>query len=74
MIVSDSGWVSTNDRLPEQGVEVLLCVASEGRIVVGSLEQAAPGELYWESDSDEVAASPLAYVSHWMPLPPLPLT
>lgn len=73
MMISDSGWISTSDRLPEQGVDVLLCVVDREMIVVGSLEQAAPGELYWESDSDEVAASPLSYVSHWMPLPPLPL-
>lgn len=73
MMISDSGWISTADRLPDQGVDVLLCVLDRGLVVVGSLEQAAPEELYWESDSDEVAASPLSYVSHWMPLPPLPL-
>jgi hypothetical protein len=72
MISEASGWVSIRDRLPAEGVEVLLFVSPEGLIVIGSLET-SEGERYWESDSDEVAASPLSAVSHWMPLPPAPL-
>lgn len=71
MTTSDFVWVAAADRMPERGEEVLLfAVSAEGsRIVVGSLEQDSQGELYWESDSDEVAASPASCVTHWMPLP-----
>lgn len=64
-------WTPVHRELPPLGVDVLLCVAAERRIVIGSLERAPSGEWHWESDSDEIAASPLAHVSHWLPLPPL---
>jgi hypothetical protein len=57
--------------LPQIGVDVLVYSPSLDLYAIASL-QSDDGTLYWQSDSDILAASPLAIVTHWMPLPDRP--
>lgn len=57
--------------LPPIGVDVLVYSPGMDVIAIASLERWGES-LCWESDSDTIAASPLAAVSHWMPLPEPP--
>lgn len=59
-------WISTKNRLPEDGKEVLFCDGSS--IMVGWYNA---DEEYWElTDADMIAYA--VDVTHWMPLPRLP--
>ena len=63
-------WISSQ-VLPERGTSVLVYSPGGDIVAVASLEQRGD-ELYWETDNDELAASPASAVTHWMPLPPRP--
>jgi hypothetical protein len=60
-------WISAK-TLPPVGEDVLVFSEALGLIAVASLEE-SDDCLYWESDNDTLAASPLDTVTHWMPLP-----
>jgi len=62
-------WIEIK-TLPELGADVLVFSSLLDTVAIASLEVGEAGELYWESDSDELAAS--GEVSHWMPLPSRP--
>lgn len=63
-------WTEIKTR-PRLGVDVLVFSPSLDIIAIASLEKRGD-ELYWESDSDELAASAVAEVTHWMLLPAPP--
>lgn len=62
-------WTKTALSLPDKGVDVLVFSPDLDMIAIASLEVDETGGLYWESDSDELAAST---VTDWAPLPPRP--
>jgi hypothetical protein len=64
-------WIEIK-TLPDLGVDVLVFSAAIDIVAIASLEVGEGGDLYWESDSDELAASPADAVSHWMPMPSRP--
>ena len=64
-------WIEIK-TLPDLGVDVLVFSSPLGTVAIASLEVSEGGELYWESYSDELAAS--GAVSHWMPLPSRPVS
>lgn len=61
---SPSGWINTNDRLPESGEYVL----AFDRIWKTIVEQS------WEEYTDHTKEWFHTKFSHWMPLPPRPTT
>ncbi|MGL4407993.1 MAG: DUF551 domain-containing protein [Zoogloea sp.] len=57
-------WISTNDRVPTQSVNVLLCI--DGVVGIGSY---SPDFGWWVTGAD---FDDDAQVTHWMPLPAPP--
>lgn len=56
------GWISAEERLPEDGTECLICTP-EGMLYVATHEDNG----YWSECGDHVL------VTHWMPLPDAPV-
>ena len=65
-----SGWVRTDDRVPENGDDVLVCYDDE--ITIGCY---VGNRWYYVITRDlEYKADIWGRVKHWLPLPPLPET
>lgn len=72
-------WIACSERMPEEGQRVLVAddrppvsmVVAYGVMARGILPGLAPGSFVWyETWSDEIVWG----VTHWMPLPPPPIT
>jgi hypothetical protein len=74
-------WVAVNDRLPEDGQDVLVYHSADQHITVGYFESYNV-RYYIESDGSkfytgsgwetEIPWAPKGGVTHWMPLPRKP--
>ena len=71
--MSNSGWISVDDRLPETGCEVLAYIKHLnprfGPHTVVLYASASPDH-FWEYDEGELSYN--WNVTHWMPLPEPP--
>lgn len=69
-----SSWIRVSDADPPVGRDVLVYLVdgTDEMHAVACLCEGDDGELYWESDFDEIHGTPLDYVTHWMELPPPP--
>jgi hypothetical protein len=65
------GWISVSDRLPTEETRVLVFSAERG-IEVAFRWVSSHGGTYWEYREDSVAMIGSG-VTHWAPLPPLPI-
>lgn len=63
-------WISVNERLPKQGVDVLFYIPSAKQIDIGWLDDGSNGELCFVGT---VYGCDLSDVSHWQPLPEPPM-
>jgi hypothetical protein len=63
---ADSGWVAVADRLPDDGVDVI--VFGIGRIGVGGMGEMETDKLFCD-DADLMDPTD---ITHWRPLPPPP--
>ena len=65
-----SEWISVEDGLPENDVEVLI---TDGDMVLGGcwLDWGCHNGLYWNTHNEEKFYA-LSEVTHWMPLPEPP--
>lgn len=60
--VSMSNWISVDERLPEYGTEVLVCLANGTRAIA-----------YWHVSKCWLGlGTKLNHVTHWQPLPEPP--
>lgn len=58
-------WISINDEVP--GNEVLAVSTKNKEYLIGYISKTMYGAFQAENDHET-----LEYVTHWMPLPPLP--
>lgn len=70
-------WISTKDKMPSLGEEILLYMPSvddeimESSFVVGYLE--SDGNFYFNNSHADIEAVEFKYITHWMPLPKKPM-
>lgn len=63
-------WISVNDRLPEEGEEVLVVLKSDRVFYyIAELTINAPYPFWWSQDRGLFT---LDEITHWMPLPEPP--
>jgi hypothetical protein len=62
-----SGWVSVDDELPENGVEVLFYIAELNQIELGAYKGSKCSWVTPYSDMEHRCGD--GWVTHWMPLP-----
>lgn len=67
--MSNNNWISTNERLPTEGIDVLFYVPSAKRMDIGWLDDGSNGVLCFVGS---VYGYDLPDVSHWQPLPEPP--
>lgn len=71
--MTDKGWISVEDRLPEENKALLVCdisgVTSDEREPEKAFYEG--GIFYWQSIVNYDDGTSLR-VTHWMPLPELP--
>ena len=74
-----SEWISVEERLPEIDTIVLVCVRYEGRVFLKMSHRDkyhCSLDWFWsidDADLKDAFAKPNAEVTHWMPLPDLPV-
>lgn len=77
MNVHNNGWISVKDRLPEKYIDVLVLVqypkvnGYTGHYVV--IAWKSTDDDSWDSDNNNFNNDPEGVVTHWMPLPELPM-
>lgn len=59
-------WISVKDRLPEDGIRVLTYADN------GAMFAATHNDGWYVDTGEYYYASPLAIITHWMPLPDAP--
>jgi hypothetical protein len=66
-----NGWISTNDRMPENDKDVLVWLY--GDYCIGRYDQ-DPDNLHmrWKFESFNLYEDDMSYITHWMPLPEPP--
>ena len=73
--VTVQGWISVEDRLPQEygavckNVNVLM---DDGLVTVGWLNQVTGKGYYLDTNNDFICTAPLTEFTHWMPLPQPP--
>lgn len=74
-----SEWIETTEYLPENETPVLIVI--NGAIRIGELRWEHPGFedtyksfQYWDDPEDDGQIWDWVDVTHWMPLPELPIT
>lgn len=60
-------WISVKDRLPEEGVPVLVC-----RLIMTSVKYQQEAVYIEEDWQDGIYFYGISNVTHWMPLPEPP--
>ena len=69
-------WVSVEDRLPKNGIYVLVVWFGRVQYAAAKIEQLNDLEFEWVFSSGEVmslSTSTGALITHWMPLPEPPV-
>lgn len=74
----DDGWVACSDRLPEDGLPVLILFNGEIRVGEIRLEHPSHEETfqpfrYWDCPYNDGQAWEVFDITHWRPLPPPPM-
>lgn len=68
METTTTKWISANDRLPEEQIDVLF-IEEDGCVHIGEMWK-AKNEVYWFGRGEPCCN----YVTHWMPIPTPPTT
>lgn len=79
MTKENNGWISIDDRLPDDGQEVLISWNGETRIAIADLvpDGRALFSFRFEALDDEEWSAIYRYsgdIKFWQPLPPPPIT
>lgn len=62
-------WIPTSERLPDEGVAVLVCLNVDGYLYYDIAWLEEPHDLMWFR-ADDVTGAPLSRYSHWCAITP----